>query len=58
MKQFYIKISGSAFGIEANDEKEAIEQVKKIAACYCSFTALEIGKDVDELGYPIEKVTK
>lgn len=53
MPAYYIKISGSAWGIEATTKEAAINEVKKIAHVYCHFTALEIGKDVDDNGYPL-----
>jgi len=57
MARFYIKISGSAL-IEADTADTAIKSIKSIASVFCIMTALEIGKDVDELGYPIIPLTR
>lgn len=57
-RRFYVKFSGAAFGIEGSTPEEAIAQVRKIAEVYASFHALEIGVDVDEQGWPIEREAK
>jgi hypothetical protein len=54
-RRFYLKFSGSAFGIEADTPEQAVEQIRKILDCYATITTLEIGVDVDELGWPIRK---
>lgn len=54
-RRFYIKFSGSAFDIRAETPEQAVAQIRKILDCYATITTLEIGKDVDELGWPIRK---
>jgi hypothetical protein len=54
MKRFYIKISGSAWDIQASTPSEAEKAIKDYLYCYCSMHVLEIGKDVDEKGWPIQ----
>jgi hypothetical protein len=56
--KYAIKISGYAWNVEANSPAEAIEQIKNHAHVYCHFQANEIGKDVDEKGWPITTQTK
>ena len=52
MPKYYIKFTGAAWDIEAPSKSEAVRLIEKIMHCYCSPTAYEIGKDVDEYGYP------
>jgi hypothetical protein len=54
-RQFYIKFSGSAFGLTADSPEQAWEQIRKNLDVLCTPNILEIGKDVDELGWPIRK---
>lgn len=54
MKSYYLKISGSAFGVEGNTPEEAIESIKNHLHVYCTITPQEIG--IDSLGWPIETV--
>ena len=54
MPRYYIKISGSAFNIEGETPEEALEIIKTHLHVYCHFQILEIGKDVDENGWPIK----
>lgn len=56
MPSYYIKITGSAWDVEAATPEEAIDLLRNCTHAYCSFTALEIGKDVDDKGWPIEKI--
>lgn len=58
MPKYYIKFTGAAWDIEAASKPEAIRQIEKVMHCYCSPTAYEIGKDVDEYGYPKQQETK
>lgn len=52
-KQYYLKISGSAMNVPGKTPDEAIEYIRNHMHCYCFVQALEIGKDVDEQGWPI-----
>lgn len=52
---FYLKISGGAMNIPANNPEEAIAMIKNHMHCYCFVQVLEIGVDVDECGWPITK---
>jgi hypothetical protein len=55
-RRFYIKFSGSAWDVPAETPEEAVEYVRKSGyENYATTSALEIGVDVDELGWPIEK---
>ena len=54
MPRYYITISGSAWAVEGNTPEAAIQYIRNHADAYCSFHAKEIGKDVDELGYPMK----
>jgi hypothetical protein len=52
-KRYYLKISGSAWNIQADSPEAAIKQVRDYLHAYCTVSALEIGVDVDENGYDI-----
>jgi hypothetical protein len=53
VKRYYIKFSGSAFDVPAPSPELAWEQIRGHLDVYCTPTILEIGVDVDELGYPL-----
>jgi len=55
MPNYYIKISGAAWNVEGNTKQDAINTIQNHSHVYCTFIALEIGKDCDENGYPIKK---
>jgi hypothetical protein len=57
MPRYYVKISGSIWNMKAESRTDAEQQASKLPClgAYCSVQALEIGKDVDELGWPIPK---
>jgi hypothetical protein len=55
MPKFIVKLSGQ-IDVEANSLKEAEDKAKKICSCpYVWFNTLEVGKDVDELGWSLKK---
>lgn len=54
-KRYYIKISGSAWDIQADSPEAAWKQIREHCEAYCFYNVLEIGKDVNELGWPLKK---
>ena len=55
MARYYIKISGGAFDVAGKTPAEAWDAIRAHCEVYCTPTILEIGKDVDEQGWPIDK---
>lgn len=52
MPTFYVKYAGASF-IEAKNEEEARKTMKHLAYPCATFQYLEVGKDVDDLGWPL-----
>lgn len=53
MNKYWVTISGSVEVI-AEDERDAIKQARDLAGVCSSYNPQEIGKNVDENGWPIK----
>lgn len=54
MPHYYIKFSGCIWNFEADDKKDVEKKLEDMPLdVFASFQILEIGKDVDDKGYPL-----
>lgn len=55
MPRYKVSFSGSAMPVEADSPEHAWKLIRESVWCYCGFDIKEIGKEVDEQGWPIKQ---